>query len=152
MVTIQTLVETGMFEGLPDDALATIGELCHEKAFALGTTIVAEGHPADRIYLLQEGTVGLFISPTSQPAPLIISLLESPGQAFGWSAIVGSGYYTAAARAMTDVRAIALDGRALVAYLEQDPVVGYKVMKRVARVVSYRLSIIRTLLMETVCD
>ncbi len=44
---------------------------------------------------------------------------------------------------MVDVRAIALDGRALVVYLDQNPVVGYQVMKRVAQIVSYRLGIIR---------
>jgi CRP-like cAMP-binding protein len=149
MVTIQTLADLSLFKGLPDDALTAIAALCHEKSFAPGTAICAEGYPADRIYLLQEGTVGLFVSPTSQPAPVNISLLESPGQAFGWSAVVGSGYYTATAQAMTDVRAIALDGRALVAYLGQNPAVGYEVITRVAQVVSYRLRIMRTLALET---
>jgi CRP-like cAMP-binding protein len=152
MVTDQTLANMPLFEGLPDDALTVIANLCHEESFAPGTAICGEGFVADRVYLLQEGTVGLFVNPTSRPGPLNISLLKSPGQAFGWSAVVGSGHYTASAKAMTDVRVIAVDGRALVAYLEQNPVVGYEVMKRVAQVVSYRLRTTRTLLLETVCD
>ncbi|MCP4543506.1 MAG: Crp/Fnr family transcriptional regulator [Chloroflexi bacterium] len=152
MITIQTLSKTDMLEGLPDNALAAIANLCHEKSFSSETIIFAEGHPVNYIYLLQEGTILLFVSPTSRPTSLTISLLKSPGQAFGWSAVIGSGYYTAAAQAMSDVRAIALDGQALVAYLEQNSVVGYQVMKRVAHVISYRLSTMRTLVMETVCD
>jgi CRP-like cAMP-binding protein len=152
MVVIQTLADIGLFEGLPDDALAAIADLCHEESFAAGTIICAEGRSADRIYLLQEGTVGLFVSPTSRPTPLTVSLLEGPGQAFGWSALVGSGYYTAAAQAITDVRAIGLDGRALVAYLEQEPAAGYVVMRRVAQIISYRLGIMRSLALETACD
>jgi CRP-like cAMP-binding protein len=152
MGTIQTLASVGLFEGVPADALAAIADLCHEKSFDAGTIICAEGHSADLIYLLQGGTVGLFVSPTSRPTPLTVSLLETPGQAFGWSALVGSGFYTAAAQAVTDVRAVGLDGRALVAYLEQDPAAGYVVMKRVAQVVSYRLGIMRSLVLETACN
>jgi CRP-like cAMP-binding protein len=151
MVTIQTLANNSLFEGLPDDALTAIADLCHEESLASGTTICGEGRPADRVYLLQEGTVGLSVSLTSRPAPLTISMLKSPGQAFGWSAVVGSGYYTASAQAVTDVRIIAVDGHALTAYLEQNPAVGYEVMKRVAQVVSYRLGTIRKLLLD-LCD
>jgi len=151
MVTPETLANTSLFRELPDDALTAIADLCHEESFAAGTTIFGEGRPAERVYLLQEGTVGLLVSPTSRPAPLTISLLKSPGQTFGWSAVVGPGHYTAAAQAVTDVRAIVLDGRALVAYLQQNPGVGYEVMGRVAQVVSYRLGTIRTLLLD-LCD
>lgn len=152
MLTNETLANFDLFQGLPDDVLRSIADLCREVAFAAGTIIFAEGRPADRIYLLLEGTVGLSVSPTSLPAPMTISLLKSPGQAFGWSAVVGSGYYTATAEAKNDVRAIAIDGRALVDYLGGHPCEGFVVMRRMAEVVSHRLGTIRTLLLETVCD
>lgn len=151
MVTTHTLANTDLFEGLSDDALTAIANLCHEESFASGTTICGEGRPAVRIYLLQEGTVGLSVSLTSRPTPLTTSVLKSPGQAFGWSAVVGSGHYTASAQAMTDVRAITIDGHALMAYLEQNPAAGHEVMKRVAQVVSYRLGTTRKLLLD-LCD
>ena len=151
MVTIQTLAQIGLFEGLPDDSLAAIANLCREESFAAGSSIFGEGRPADRVYLLQEGTVGLSVSLTSRSTPLSTSVLKSPGQAFGWSAVVGSDHYTASARAVTDVRVISLDGHALTAYLEQHPAAGYEVMKQIAQVVSYRLGTIRKLLLD-LCD
>lgn len=151
MVTPETLADTSLFGGLPDDTLTAIADLCHEETFAAGMTVFGEGRPAERVYLLQEGTVGLLVSLTSRPTPLIISLLKSPSQAFGWSAVVGLDHYTATAQAVTDVRVIVLDGHALMTYLEQNPVVGFEVMRQVAQVVSYRLGSIRRLLLD-LCD
>lgn len=141
-----------LFEGLPDKVLNCITSFCREERFPAGATVFAAGRPADRIYLLLEGTVGLRVQPTSLPEPMTIALLRSPGQAFGWSAVVGSGYYTAGAQATTDVHALAIDGRALLQCLEQNPCEGFVVMRRVAQIVSQRLGTIRTLLLETVCD
>ena len=82
---------------------------------------------------------------------MTVVVLRSLGQTFGWSAVVGSGYYTAGAQATSDARAISIDGQALVDCLEQHPCEGFVVMRRVAQVVSQRLGSVRTLLLETVC-
>ena len=152
MITTETLVKIGLFEGLSDKTLASIAALCREESFPSDTVICAEGHKANRIYFLQDGTVGLLVKPTSLPKPLTLSVLKSPGQAFGWSAVVGQGYYTAQGRALSDVRVISIDGHGLLDYLEQNPVVGFVVMKRVAEIVSCRLRITRTLVLETAFD
>jgi CRP-like cAMP-binding protein len=138
--------------GLPDDALASIAALCRLESFPSGATICAEGHRADRIHLLQDGKVGLLVHPTSLPNPLTIMVLKSPGQAFGWSAVVGRGYYTAQVRSLSHVHLISIDGRELLGYLEQHPAVGYEIMKRVAETVSGRLRTMRTLVLETAFD
>lgn len=152
MTTIETLDRLDLFQGLPEEVLRSITALCREESYGPGTRIFTENRPADRIYLLLEGTIGLSVYPTSLPEPVTIALLKSHGQAFGWSAVVGSGYYTASAEAMSDVRAIAIDGRALIDQLAQHPCEAFEVMRRVAEVVSQRLGTVRTLLLETVCD
>ena len=94
----------------------------------------------------------MLVKPTSLPDSLTLSVLKSPGQAFGWSAVVGNGHYTAQARALSDVRVVSIDGQGLLGYLEQNPVVGFVLMKRVAGIVSSRLRIMRTLVLETAFD
>jgi CRP-like cAMP-binding protein len=148
----KTLAALDLFHGLPEDALEAIASFSHEMSFAAGDTICSEGRRAGHIYLLLEGTVELSVSPRSQPEPVTISLLKSLGLAFGWSAIVGSGYYTASAYAASDVRLVAVGGRELMDYLAQNHAVGFEVIKRVAHVVSYRLGSVRSLLLETICD
>jgi CRP-like cAMP-binding protein len=147
-----TLAKLELFEGQPQEVLQAIGALCHESAFDKGTFIFAMGQPANRIYLLLEGTVRLSISATALPEPVTITLLQTPGQAFGWSAIIGSGHYTTAAQATTDVRVITLDGQALMNYLIENPCTGFEVVRRVAQVMSQRLGAMRKLLLETVID
>jgi CRP-like cAMP-binding protein len=152
MIAKERLAELELFQDVPDEALADMAGFCREVEFETGTLIFPERRPADTIYILLDGTVGLLVSPTSLPEPMTIALLKSRGLLFGWSAVVGAGYYTATAEAETEVRAIAVDGLALMDYLEQHPVIGFPVLKRVTRVVSQRLRIVRTLLLETVCD
>ena len=47
---------------------------------------------------------------------------------------------------------ISIDGQGLLNYLEQNPVVGFVVMKRIVEVVSGRLRTMRTLVLETAFD
>jgi len=152
MVTAETLAHFEVFEGLPDNALQAIVPLCREVSFASGTKIFTMGHLADRIYLLLEGTVRLTIHATALPEPMTITVINTPDRVLGWSAIIGSGHYSSTALAVTDVRAIAIDGHALMDFLNQNPCDGYVVMMRVAQVISQRLGAMRKLLLETVID
>jgi len=154
MVTNETLAKLDLFEGLSDEVLLSIAALCREVSFEAEASIFAMGHAANDIYLLLEGTVRLVVYPTALPEPMTLTLLKTPGQAFGWSALVGSGHYTAVAQAVTDVRAIAIEGRALMGYLARKPEVGFVLMTRIAQVVSQRLGFMRRLLLDTVreCD
>jgi CRP-like cAMP-binding protein len=152
VLTREVSTKLELFYGLPDDVMRSISDLSDETSFAAGTTIFAEGRPADCIYLLLEGTVGLSVYPTSLPQPMTFTFLKSPGQAFGWSAVVGSGYYTASAEAKTDVRAVVMNGQELVDLLTRHPCEAFIVMRRVAEVISHRLATMRTLLLETICD
>jgi CRP/FNR family cyclic AMP-dependent transcriptional regulator len=149
MITSKTLAGINLFQDLPDDALSAISTLCQEVTFPAGADTLTMGTKADSLYLLQTGTVRLVL-PTRQPEPLIITLLKSPGQVFGWSAIDEASHYIASAQAVTDVRAIAIDGPALISYLEQHPVVGFVVMGRIAQLASQRLALVRQLLLEAV--
>jgi len=152
MVSNAILAKLELFNGLPEETLQAVASLCQETAFDKDTSIFAMGQPASRIYMLFEGTVRLSISATALPGPVTITVLQTPGQTFGWSAVIGSGHYTTTARAVTSVRAIAIDGEALMNYLIENPCTGFEVMRRVAQVISQRLGAMRKLLLETVID
>jgi CRP-like cAMP-binding protein len=152
MQSSETLAGIELFRELPTHGLAAIAAMCREETFPARTVFFALDRPADNVYFLLEGSVGLTIEPVPTSPPLTISILNSRGQLFGWSAIVGPANYTATAQAMTDVRAIALDGHALMNYLEQHPAVGVVVLKRLAQLISLRMSELRRLLTATIRD
>ena len=152
MVTNEMLAKLELFEGLPEEALRSIAAFCDPVSFEPHRTIFAMGQPADRTYLLLEGKVQLALHATALSKSATVTYLETTGQTFGWSAVIGSGYYTSAAQAVTPVRAIVFRGRELMQYLTQNPVAGFVVMQRVAQVMSQRLGAMRKLLLETIID
>lgn len=149
-----TLATLELFEGLPGEALEAIATLCQPVTFAAQSVIFAMGQPAERVYVLLEGTVRLSLVQSPAQEPITITLLKSPGQVIGWSALIGGGHYSAAAQALTDVRTITIDGKALMAYLETNPAAGFVVMRRIAQIISQRMGLLRRLMMDTVreCD
>ena len=152
MVSHEILAGMELFRDLPAEGLGAIAAMCRESSFPAKTVFFALDRPADNLYLLLEGRVGLTIEPVPTSPPLTISVLNAPGQLFGWSAIVGPANYTATAQAMTDVRALVLDGHALMNYLEAHPAVGVVVLKRLAQLISLRMSELRRLLTATIRD
>lgn len=152
MVEPKKLAAIELFEGLPDPALRTIATLCQEMTFAPGQVIFSPELSSRSFYLLEEGRVRLTVHATALPEPLTLSVLETPGQAFGFSTVVGQVHHNTSAEAVTAVRAIAVDGPLFLDYLKTEPAIGFEIMKRVARVISRRLAAVRRLLLETVVD
>ena len=83
---------------------------------------------------------------------MTIVSLETPGQAFGFSTIIGQTHHNSSAEAATEVEAVAVDGPRFLAYLEKEPETGYVVMSRVARALSRRLATLRRQLLQTFVD
>ncbi len=152
MVDKNALAGLELLEGLPDKALGTIAAICREMRFEPGAVIFSPEQQSQWIYLLIEGSVRLTVHASTLPEPVAVAMVETPGQAFGFSSIVGKGHHNSSAEAVSRVRTVAIEGPSFLAYLESDPVVGFTVMKRVARVISRRLASLRRLLLETVID
>jgi CRP-like cAMP-binding protein len=152
VVSSESLAGFDLFQSLPQDALGAIAAMCQEQTFPARTVFFALDRPAEYVYVLQAGRIGLTIQPLPTRPPLTVSVLDQPGQLFGWSSIVGPRNYTATAQAMSDVRVITLDGPALMDYLERNPTVGVVVLKRLAQLISLRMSELRRLLTETIRD
>jgi CRP-like cAMP-binding protein len=152
MVDRKTLARLELFEGLPEPALEAIAALSEERSYAPGAIIFSPESSSEWIFLLLEGSARLTVHASVLPEPLTIGVLETPGQAFGFSTVIGQGYHNSSAEAVTPVRAVAVQGPGFLAYLESNPAVGFTVMKRVARVVSRRLAALRRMLLETIID
>ena len=152
MVDTKKLAGLELFEGLPERALEAVAALSQERSYAPGEIIFSPERASEWAFLLLKGTVRLTIHASSLPEPVAIASLETPGQAFGFSTVVGQGHHNSSAEAVTHVKAVAIIDPPFLAYLESDPAVGYAVMRRVARVISRRLGALRRLLLETVID
>ncbi len=151
MVSKDVLAKLSLFEGLPEAALGHLAGLADEVSFAAGATIFSPEQPSEDLYILLEGSVRLTLYVSPHSGHVTVTVLGTPGQAFGFSSVVGTGHHSFA-EAGAAVRVLTLPGRALMDYLEKEPAVGFVVMKRVAYVISQRLAALRRHLVELIID
>lgn len=145
----KALAKFELFMWLTDEELEKVAALSREESFAAGISIIAEGGTATDLYMVEEGQVRVEMSLSVYPGLVQDSLVEiiPKGEPFGWSAVIGSRVYTMTARAMEQVKVIALDGEKLLALFNKNPDIGFKVMEGLVSVVSQRVrSVKKTLL------
>jgi CRP/FNR family transcriptional regulator len=96
MDNLQTLRKSLLFSGLDDEYLQEIARIAHQRPFAKGETIFAEGDPAVGFYLLVKGAIKLCKS--SPDGREKVLHFVHPGETFAEAAFFGDGRYPAEAR------------------------------------------------------
>jgi signal transduction histidine kinase len=142
MVSTQALKRARLFEGLSDSELEKIANLSREEEYRAGAIIFEEGDPAHNLYIVEDGEIALEtrldLGPYTAPKLTTIEVL-TPGEAFGWSALVEPHTLTSSARCLKTARVITIEGVGLRHLLESDARIGQKVMARLTSIVASRL-------------
>jgi SulP family sulfate permease len=100
------------------------------------TVIFEQGDLAGYVYLLTKGEVAIRYKPYDGPS-LVLTRLRT-GDVFGWSALIGSRYYTSSIVSETYVEALRIRGAHLVNLLRENPETGRVILDRLANSVSPR--------------
>jgi len=147
---IKTLRMTTLFRDLPDAQLEPLTVFSDVQMFAKGEIIFRETDPADRVYVMIEGSAELIISADGIGARRLTEITE--GDLLGWCPLVRRKRLTATARATSPTKVVAIDGDRLLILCESNPRFGYDLMNRTALVLSQRLNATRRQLMEIASD
>jgi CRP-like cAMP-binding protein len=116
------------------------------RRFAAGEYLAREGEAADHLFLLREGQVSLEIRVPQEGGLRVETVHE--GDTLGWSAFLEPFRWGLDARAVTPVRAIALDATCLRRKLEEDHEFGFQLLRRIAGRMAARLRATRMQLMD----
>jgi CRP-like cAMP-binding protein len=144
---LETLLsEHPFFSGLAPDTISFIAGCGSNVTFQAGEYVFREGEPADSFYIIRHGVVQMEIFVPGR-GPLAIETI-GPGEVLGWSWLFPPYRWSLDARALELVRAVALDGACLRGKCEDDPKLGYELMKRFARVMMERLQAARIQLLD----
>ena len=142
----RTLAAHPFFAELPPPHLGTIVGCAANVQFDAGQFIFREGTPADRFYVIRHGTVAVEVFVPGGGA-MTVETVEA-GEVLGWSWLFPPYKAHFDARALTLVRALALDGTCLREKCEHDPALGYALMKRFTQLVVQRLEATRMQLLD----
>ena len=114
-----------------------IALLATSKAFLPGSCIFQEGDHERYVYVVAEGEVTLEIKVPSIGVVRVHQV--GPGDLLGWSPILGRGWMTATARALTPCRLIALDAEQVCSLVERDTRFGMEFFRSMASALADRL-------------
>ncbi len=137
----EILARSELFEGFGEDKLSQIARISREESYEAGEVIFKEGDPAEKLCVVVEGKVALEMKVQLGATPRRQATIEvvEPGQPCGWSAVIGSHPFTMSGRCIEPSKVISIDGASLRRLLEDDPRLGFELLKRVIEVVSSRL-------------
>jgi CRP/FNR family cyclic AMP-dependent transcriptional regulator len=130
------LKETELFEGDDFEVMNEIAGICSEESHSKDTVLFEKDEQAKCLYILLEGTVYLVIKNGGS----ITYNLSEPGDVFGWSSMLENGKYTASGICATDLKVVKIEKDKLNRIFQNRPEVGFKVLQRLAGVISRRLS------------
>jgi CRP/FNR family transcriptional regulator, cyclic AMP receptor protein len=139
------LQATRMFRNLSPEQIKAIADLGEEVEFADGRTLLVEGDPADYFFLIRDGFVALEIQAPS--GTITIETLHS-GDPIGWSWLFEPYLTHFDARSRGVTRGIKFDASALRRRCEEDPQLGYELMRSFAAVIVERLHATRLQLLD----
>ena len=127
--------QTDLFRGMSKDFVKKVYDTAVKESFTDGELIFPEGEKAKYFYILLKGRVKLEIGEFRQ----LVYTVEHPGEAFGWSSLVGRENYSASAKCMADTKLVKFDGDTLFTLLEKDPSNGLQLFRRLSGALGERL-------------
>jgi CRP/FNR family transcriptional regulator, cyclic AMP receptor protein len=117
-----------LFVGLSPEDVELIADCGHEVGFPAGQLMFRQGDRANAFYLILQGQVAIEISAPGQPAILIKTMGDQ--DVLGWDWLFPPYVWEFDVRAITQTKAIALDGLCLRGKCDQNPALGYELMQR----------------------
>jgi CRP-like cAMP-binding protein len=144
---IAFIKQIGIFSDLSDDQVDRLLGIVTRKTFRQGEAIIKEGETGDTMYILLDGTVEISKSLTmkvgrhafEQMEKSFIRLEGKHHACFGEMGMLQQDERSATVVAVTDCLVFEVTQDDFDRYCEADPLAGYRIVKKIAQVVSGRL-------------
>jgi CRP-like cAMP-binding protein len=132
----QVLRKHAFTEGLTESQIECLAGISHEVAFAEDEVVLVDGERSTSFFLLLTGSV---VVELRTPQYVVTVQALSPGEVFGWSALLEDQDTLFQVRAREATTALQIDGAELKAYCMKDPALGAAFFHRILRVVAGRV-------------
>lgn len=135
---LERLKQINLFEDFAKDnkRLETILNHTTTRYAKKDEAIITEGEMGDSLYLLQSGSVRIMKRTLQEEDYTVVILHDNMHIYFGEIAIVDNDKRSATVIAETDCELIKLTRKDFTAMAEQDPLLGYRIITRIARKIS----------------
>jgi len=140
------LMDFSLFHDLDHVYMRLLSECASNVGFVPRERVFRQGGSADQCYLIRHGRVSVELCSPHQ-GPVIIQTLGE-GEVLGWSWLFPPYQWYFDARALEPTSAISLDAVCLRSKCDQNPKLGYELMKRFSGIMHERTHAARLQVME----
>jgi CRP-like cAMP-binding protein len=148
-VTAEKLAGLRFFEGMPGWALERLARSATKRRLEQDTMVVRQNDEAQAVYFLLSGAVQVLVY-FEGVGDLLMGVQRLPGSLIaGWSAFRPPYRHTSSLRCEEATELIRLPRETFEGIFEEDPYLGYQILKKVATAVDHRLEGSITFLLET---
>ena len=142
----QELREHPFFEAFDEETLAFVAGCGMNVVYKVDEQLAREGEPANEFFVVKKGRLALEMH-SSERGRLQLETLDA-GDLFGWSFMVPPYRWPVSARAVQVVHTIRMDGECIRKKCDEDPRLGYTMMRQFAVMMARRLDATRMQLMD----
>jgi CRP/FNR family transcriptional regulator, cyclic AMP receptor protein len=141
----RTLGDSDLTYGLVPHQIARLATIAEMRAYHPGTLVCDEHERSDELYIIDSGSLEIWLDPASigrpgQPHRRIAEL--QAGQTCGELALLDQGVRSAQVRAGSHgARLVAFKRHQLIGLCDEDTMIGYRLMRNLAGVLALRLRI-----------
>lgn len=147
MVSPEMLRRYSYFARVSEETLKEIAMLAEEKSYPAGMRLFYVGDPADYLNIIVEGEVDIQYELGNGEKRTVDTLV--PGDILVWSALVEPYRTTAIGTTTKPTKVIAIKAKALRELCDKDPMLGYQLMREIAKLLASRLESARVQLAAT---
>jgi CRP-like cAMP-binding protein len=140
------LQEHPFFRDLPPEDIDLIAGCGRNKVFKVDGVMSVEGSTAEEFFVIRRGRVALEMHSPGR-GRIVVETAED-GDVVGWSWLFPPYKWAFDVRAVVETHVVSLDGHCLRRKAEADPALGFRLMKKFARVLVERLNATRLQLLD----
>ena len=134
------------FSEFSDDSLKFLCECSSTREIKKGQILFLQGEHADKFYVVRSGRISLQMPAIMGPTLEIQTVDED--QVLGWSWLISPYQWNFQTKAEDDSELLQFDGAAILARCEQDPKLGFELVKKFAALMSVGLNAARLKMMD----
>jgi len=137
MTKLEVLKRCPFVRELDDEQLKVMAHMASVEVFEVGESLAKQGRTQEKIYLIEDGLVGLYI----EVGPMTHRQIQAASnfEVVGWSAMLPPYRALTTAKAIETTKVVSFNGKDLVELCETNPVIGTKVHRGLASVIAVRL-------------
>ena len=143
MISPEELERAPFFKDLDAEELELLSGIARREAAVAGQQIFAEGEPSNTLYIVESGLVSLRQEARHEGVDVAFTA-GKPGELIGVSAMLGAeGVHPTSAVCLEETELIEIDAPVLMATLESNPAVGFRILRRLTHILAERLAAAR---------